>query len=176
MMNSNGVQRLTPTLMNHPQGHMTHYSDFAAYPWQPGTVDPDRPDGALDEQGRRSLKWPILVYYPNTSAPSVIYFFDGSFRHSNGSKWGRPERWAYIRHTPEVWHDALQQFVVPGLVPVPADPAKPAQGAGIPKSLQYIVDGLKIRYTTKEIMDAMDASPFDEPSEGAPLPTGPVAS
>jgi hypothetical protein len=173
MMNSNGVQRLTLHTTNHPTGPMTHYLDFAAYPWQPWNAIPDRPDGQIDETGDRSLKWPILAYYEGDPKPVILYYWEGRWRSASGNIWRGPHRWAYVRHTPEIWHEALQQFVVPGLHFEPA--AAPPPGAGIPKSLQYIVDGLKIRYTTKEIMDAMDASPFDEPSEGAPLPTGPVA-
>jgi len=166
------VSRMSVALRPHPDGGFTNYQNFAAYAWQESATVPDRPDGALDaETGKRVLKWPILAYYPAGQYPMIVWYWEGSFRASNGSKWGVPEHWAYVRYAEEVWNPVAKQFEVPGLgvvqppvtVPPVSDPNKP-----LPKSLRYGVDSLKIRYTTGDILRAIDESPFNEPSEGAP--------
>jgi hypothetical protein len=61
----------------------------------------------------------------------------------------RPRRWIYY----------------PGTAPADPPPSTPTT---VPKSLQYGIDSLKLRYTTAQILDALDRSPFDEPETGAP--------
>jgi hypothetical protein len=146
-------------------GGLTNAADYAAHEWHPGTYRPYRPDGP------EGYTWPILAYYPGNRKPLVVWYWGGSFRSSNGGQWGQPERWAYVRYYQETWDPVGKQWRVPGLDPAIVPPVTDPPAAGtwqIPKSMQYQVDALKLRYTTKEIMDAMDASPFDEPSEGAP--------
>lgn len=152
-----------PPSVPDPHGQFTVRGDFAAHEWHPGTDVPSRPDSLAQK------RWPIIAeYVPN--APLFVYYWDGSFRSSNGSRWGTPSRWAYFRGAPEVWNPATGRMEVPGVPGSPAsapppvsDPSKP-----LPKSLRYGVDSLKIRYTTGDILRAIDESPFNEPSEGAP--------
>jgi len=163
------VQRYRMAIQSVPaaDGGLTNAADYAAHEWHPGTYRPYRPDGP------EGYTWPILAYFKDNRRPLVVWYWGGSFRSSNGGNWGQPERWAYIRYYQEVWDPAGKQWRVPGLDPaiVPPVTVPPRGTFQIPKSMQYQVDALKLRYTTKEIMDAMDASPYDEPSEGAPEPS-----
>lgn len=163
------VQRYDLALKAVPSaaGPYTNAADYAAHEWHPGAYRPYRPDGP------EGYTWPILAYYPGNRKPLVVWYWGGSFRSSNGGNWGVPERWAYVRYYQEEWDPIAKQGRIPGLDPAIEPPPVAQQPSGtwqIPKSMQYQVDALKLRYTTKEIMDAMDASPFDEPSEGAPEP------
>lgn len=163
------VQRMSVALRPHPEGGFTNYQNFAAYPWQGGAVVPERPDGVVDAAtGKRVLKWPILAYYPAAQYPMIVWYWEGSYRASNGSKWGTPEHWAYVRYAEEVWNPVAKQFEVPGLV-APAAPASGGDGVHIDAVAgQQLVDILKRSFTTQEIMDKMDRSPYDEPDTGAP--------
>ena len=167
------IQRMSVALRPHPDGGFTNYQNFAAYPWQASATVPDRPDGAVDaESGKRVLKWPILAYYPAGQYPMIVWYWEGSFRASNGSKWGTPEHWAYVRYAEEVWNPAAKQFEVPGLPGSVQPPATAPTGkAGVHMDAtqgQWMVDDLKRSFTTQQIMDMMDASPYDEPDTGAP--------
>ena len=157
-------------------GAYTNYLNVAAYEWHPGTYRPYRKDGPPHAPGigPDGYLWPILAYYKDNRKPLVVWYWGGSFRSSNGGNWGVPERWAYVRMEEEVWDPIAKQGRVPGLEPsvVPPVVTPPRGTFQIPKSMQYQVDALKLRYTTQEIMDAIDASPFDEPSEGAPEEVG----
>lgn len=157
-------------LVQDPTGTLTPYDNWAAYAWHMGREVPDRPDGAIDQAtGKRTLSWPMIAEYPNTNLPSVVWYWEGSFRASNGYKWGIPTRWAYIRRIEEVWNPITQQVEVAG-VTVGNDPIPPVPNPGaVPKSLRYIIDGLKLQYPTNVIQDAIDLSQFDEPQEGAPF-------
>lgn len=160
-------------------GQYTVRSNKAAHDWHPGTDVPDRRDGEVDlTSGKRNLRWPI-VGIMKSGMPQIMWFGKidpgdarevGKFRASNWSQWTTPERWAYLRLEPEVWNPLTKRMEVPGLpgsppatTTPPTDPTKP-----LPKSLRYGVDSLKIRYTTGDILRAIDESPFNEPSEGAP--------
>lgn len=173
--NPEAVQRLTftpATTMPHPTGPFTTYNDPAAYGWQTSSVTPWHTDGVMVDN-QRILFWPILAYYEDNPVPMILYYWDGRFRHANGNNWRTPHRWAYVRHTPEEWNEALQQFTPPKppwAAPTDPPPVNPAPKP-VSKSLQHIIDGLKMRHTTTEIQDAIDRSQYNEPSEGAPLPT-----
>lgn len=166
-------------------GQYTVRNNVAAHEWHPGADTPSREDGGIDPAtgelrpewpidpatGKPKLIWPIMAYYKGAWYPSIIWYYDNGdgqgrrFRSSNGYKWGTPERWAYVRWGREVWNEEMKRMEVPGTgyyVPT-APPLKPT-----PKSLRYIIDGLKMRYTTGELNQAIDESQYNEPSEGAP--------
>ena len=158
-----------------PTGGMTPYNNPAAYGWHPGSLAPDRPDGEMDPAtGKYRLKWPIVAEYTTGGIPSVVWYWDKSFRTSNGYKWGKPLRWAYLRMVEEVWNPTTGQFDVPGLAtpsPAPTPPATDHGAGGVHMddiAGQQIVDLLKRSFTTTEIQDKIDASPYDEPDTGAP--------
>lgn len=165
-------QRYSINMGRDPLGGYTVANNVAAHEWHSGKDTPNRKDGEPDPlTGKPKLIWPILAYYPGAWYPSIIWYYDNGdgegrrYRSSNGYKWGTPERWAYVRWGKELWNEQMQRMEVPGtgyLVPVAAPP-KPT-----PKSLRYIVDGLKMRYTTGELNQAIDESQYNEPSEGAP--------
>lgn len=173
--NPETIQRMTyqpMALMPHPTGSFTSYNNPAAYGWQDASTTPWHVDGVIVD-GKRVLFWPILAYYEGNPVPIILFYWEGRWRNSSGNVWRGPNRWAYVRHTEEEWSEALQQHVLPKppwLSPTDQPPVNP-QPKPVSKSLRYIVDGLKIRYTTHEILQAMDESPFNEPEEGAPLPT-----
>lgn len=165
-------QRYSIDMKRDPLGGFTVANNVAAHEWHPGTQTPDRIENITDPAtGKIKLTWPILAYYPNAWYPSIVWYYDNGdgqglrYRSSNGYRWGTPERWAYVRWGHEVWNEEMNRMEVPGtgyIVPVAAPP-KPT-----PKSLRYIVDGLKMRYTTGELNQAIDESQYNEPSEGAP--------
>lgn len=140
-----------------PNGKFVVKMDFAAHVWHPKTDVPSRVDGAIDPvTNKRIPAHPIIALYPKTGTnppiPSIMYYWEGYFRLSNGGRViNPPEHWAYVSFPGEI---------VPN---TPSDPTKP-----LPKSLRYGVDSLKIRYTTGDILRAIDESVYNEPSEGAP--------
>lgn len=151
-------------------GQFTVRNNVAAHEWHSGTDIPRRVDGALDPAtGKPKLIWPILAYYKGAWYPSIVWYYDNGtgpgFRASNGYRWGAPERWAYVRWGREVWNASMGRMEVPdtGYETPTAAPLKPT-----PKSLRYMIDGLKMRYTTAELNQAIDESQYNEPSEGAP--------
>lgn len=156
-----------------PAGAYTNAVDAAAHEWHPGTYRPYRPDGPPHATGigPDGYLWPILAYYKDNRKPLVVWYWGGSFRSSNGGNWGIPERWAYIRYYQEVWDPIAKQGRIPGLDPAIEAPPVPPQAGPLkptPKSLRYVIDGLKMRYTTGELNQAIDESLYNEPSEGAP--------
>ena len=172
-----------------PAGGMTPYVNFAAYGWHLGTVTPDRADGGIDPAtglavpgwpvnpatGKAVLKWPILAEY--NGVPSVVWYWGRSFRTSNGSPWGKPLRWAYVRQAEEVWNATVKQWEVPGLNGAPAAVLPPLNKgkAGIHMddvAGQQLVDMLRRSFTWAKIQDFGDLSPYDEPDTGAPLGPG----
>ena len=165
-------QRYSINMERDPLGGFTVANNIAAHEWHTGAHIPDRIENITDPiTGKIKLSWPILAYYPAAWYPSIVWYYDNGdgqglrYRSSNGYKWGVPERWAYVRWGKEVWNEAMGRMEVPGtgyIIPVAA-PLKPT-----PKSLRYIVDGLKMRYTTGELNQAIDESQYNEPSEGAP--------
>jgi hypothetical protein len=138
-------------------GTVAPYLNVGGYDWRTNT--PDRPDSLAEK------KWPIWAEYKN--GPLIVWYWDGAYRSSSGGKWGIPTRWFYGRREEEVWNPSKQQWEINGLyytAPPAVDPVvKPT-----PKSLRYIIDGLKMRYTTGELNQAIDESQYNEPSEGAP--------
>lgn len=172
-------QRYSINMGSDPMGGLTVANNVAAHEWHNGSDIPNRKDGEIDPAtGKPKLIWPIVSYYKGAWYPSIVWYYDtgdgagNRFRASNGYKWGAPERWAYIRWGKEVWNEDMQRMEVPDtgyIIPVAAPP-KPT-----PKSLRYIIDGLKIRYTTGELNQAIDESQYNEPSEGAPEEGGSTA-
>lgn len=169
------VQRYRMAIQSVPaaDGGLTNAADYAAHEWHPGTYRPYRPDGP------EGYTWPILAYFKDNRKPLVVWYWGGSFRSSNGGNWGQPDRWAYVRYYQEVWDPVGKQWRVPGLdpaiepPPVTAPPAQPGDGVHIDAIAgQQLVDILKRSFTTQEIMDMMDASPYDEPDTGAPEAMG----
>ena len=161
------IERLALGATLHPQGNFTQHKDFAAEDWRTDT--PERPDGIVDPAtGKRVMKWPIAVLYKGSSIPSIGFYFDGLFRYTNGTQGRVPERWAYFRLQPELWNGS--QFTLPdGSIPQPAASVDPKQGVHIDMIAgQQLIDILKRSFTTTQIMDMMDASPYDEPDTGAP--------
>ena len=155
----NGSARVVD-MDKHTRGHLQH--------GHRGVAIAGGPDGYL---------WPILAYYAGNKKPLVVWYWGGSFRSSNGGNWGVPERWAYIRYYQEVWDPIAKQGRIPGLdpaiepPPVAQQPAQPGDGVHIDVIAgQQLVDILKRSFTTQEIMDKMDRSPYDEPDTGAPEP------
>lgn len=144
-------------------GNLITYQDYAAYAWRTDT--PDRPDSPSARQ------WPIVAMY---TQPMIVWYYDGSFRASNGGKWGQPSRWAYLRVEPEVWNPAKQQWEIDGLgytAPPPTAPPTGKTGVHMDATQgQWMVDDLKRSFTTTQIQDMMDASPYDEPDTTAPEP------
>jgi hypothetical protein len=164
------VDRVALTPIPQERGEYTYARDYAALQWE--TQTPWIPDGVIDPVTQKPvLKWPIVAYYKNAWYPSIIWYYNGSFRASNGYKWGVPERWSYVRHWKEEWDPARKQHYVPGLdgpESVPADDDKPGvymtdvQG-------QWMIDDLKRSFTVNKINKMLEASPYDEPDKGAPL-------
>lgn len=160
------IERSTYTVIPDPNGQFIPYRDWGGYEWRGDT--PDRPDSLAE------LRWPIVAEYP-ANKRQFVYYFDGRFRSSGGGAQSTPMRWFYLRLQPEVWHPVWQQWVLPGIttqpVPVPVTPSKPGvhldDVAG-----QQLIDILKRSFTTKQIQDFMDASPYNEPDTGAPQTPG----
>lgn len=153
-----------------PHGQYTVRDNAAAHAWHLGTDIPNRKDGVIDQSSKKpKLIWPIIAYYKGSSYPSIVWYYDDGtgpgYRASNGYKWGTPVRWAYVRWGKEEWNPQMNRMEVPGTgYVIPATPSpKPT-----PKSLRYIIDGLKMRHTTGELLQAIDESQYNEPSEGAP--------
>lgn len=164
------VQRYRMAIQSVPSadGGLTNAVDYAAHEWHPGTYRPYRPDGP------EGYTWPILAYYPGNKKPLVVWYWGGSFRSSNGGQWGQPERWAYVRYYEETWDPVGKQWRVPGLDPAIVPPATTPTGKqGVHMDAaqgQWMVDDLKRSFTTTQIMDMIDTSPYDEPDTGAPEP------
>lgn len=147
-----------------PSGNVIAYQDFAAYAWHPASQTPDRPDSPS------ARRWPIVAMY---TQPIIVWYYDGSFRASNGGKWGTPARWAYLRLEPEVWNPAKQQWEIEGLGYTSPPATAPVSKAGVHMDAtqgQWMIDDLKRSFTTTQIQDMIDASPYDEPDTGAPEP------
>lgn len=146
-------------------GGMCPYLNVAAYQWRKDT--PDRPDSLAEK------RWPIIV--ENLSGtPSIVWYFDGGFRSSNGYRWTIPVRWAYYRGEEEVWNPEKQQWEINGLYYTAPPATAPTGKQGVHMDAtqgQWMVDDLKRSFTTQQIMDMMDASPYDEPDTGAPEPS-----
>jgi len=158
-------EQISVGMSQHPAGGVCHYVNFAAYEWQPGSVAPVRPD-SLGEK-----RWPIVADNGDGKPPSVVWYHDGAFRSSNGYRWTTPQRWAYLRLEEEVWNPDKQQWEIPGLTYTVPPATAPTGRAGVHMDAtqgQWMVDDLKRSFTTTQIMDMMDASPYDEPDTGAP--------
>lgn len=182
------VVRLRPALalVQDPAGTVVPYDNPAAHGWHAGTETPDRPDGGFDldgkpvpgwpvnpATGKPILKWPIIALQAEGGIPAVVWYWDKSFRYSNGYKWTKPVRWAYLRLEEEKWNPATKQFDVPGLGSTTAPPPvvnNPWKGGVHLDDVagQQVVDILKRSFPTVRIQDFMDASPYDEPDTGAP--------
>jgi hypothetical protein len=122
-------------------GQYVHGRDFAAYAWR--TDVPSAEDAPMIiDLGGQSLRLAI--------------FCDGAFTDGR-EVFDFPVRWAYVRYYQESWNGT--HWTGPdGTLP----------SADVYKGLQHTVDVLKQHYTTVEILDALDRSPFDVPAEGAP--------
>lgn len=161
------IERSTITVIPDPNGQFIPYRDWAAYEWRTDT--PDRPDSLAE------LKWKIIAEGLDGYKHQFVYYWNGRFRQSSGNPQAVPKRWAYLRTQPEVWHPTWQQWVLPGTttqpVPVPVTHGKP--GVHIDDVAgQQLIDILKRSFTTKQIQDFIDASPYNEPDTGAPQTPG----
>lgn len=157
-------ERISVSREQHPDGGVAPYMNVAAYQWHHGSEIPDRPDAqALN-------RWPIIAaYQPNL--PSIVWFYDGKFRARNGYAWSTPPRWAYYRGDEEIWNPAKQQWEIPGLSYTAPPVVAPTGKHGVHMNGtqgQWMVDDMKRSFTTTQIQDMMDASPYDEPDTGAP--------
>lgn len=167
------ITPLTPTVLPHPDGQFVGRQDFAAYAWHPGMDAPTRPDYAVSPNGAPGYLWPIVAYYSGNAKPTIVWYWDGWFRSSNGAKWGKPSRWAYIRQAPEVWNNTTKQMDIPGLYGAGESPTPPTTPAKVGVHIddiagQQMIDILKRSFTTARLQDFMDLSPYDEPDTGAP--------
>lgn len=166
--------RMASGLVQQPDGTVVPYANWAAYGWHLGTEVPDRPDGVVNPAtGGPVQRWPMVAEYGNGNI-NIVWYWGGWFRSANGSKWGKPLRWAYLRQAEEVWNATAKQWEVPGLngaagpVLPPVAPGK----AGIHMDNfqgQAMVDDLRRSFTWEQIMTFGDRSPYDEPDTGAPL-------
>ena len=160
-------ERISVSRAQDPAGSMVPYTNVAAYDWQSGSVAPIRPDNIAEK------RWPIVAEYPQ-KPPMIIWYFGGAFRASNGNPWSVPQRWAYLRLEEEVWNPARQQWEINGLTYTAPPATAPTHKAGVHMDAiqgQWMVDDLKRSFTTTQIMDMLDASPYDEPDTGAPEPS-----
>lgn len=167
--NEYAIQPLSLNVHPDKNGQFTAKQNFGATRWEKGTVVPPIEDGVLDPTTQKPvLKWPILAYYPNAWYPSIVWYYDGSFRASNGYKWGTPARWSYVRWWQESWDGTKN--IIPGAVVKTTDPVVDKPGVHMDDIAgQQMIDILKRSFTNKRIQDFMDASPYDEPDKGAPL-------
>lgn len=156
------IERLAMGASLHRDGHFTQYRDYAAEDWRTDT--PERPDSLAES------KWKIVLDYGGNNQ-QYGYFWGGLFRGVNGGNWKKPVRWAYLRLQADLWNGS--QFTLPdGSIPQPRA-ADPKQGVHIDMIAgQQLIDILKRSFTTTQIQDMMDASPYDEPDTGAPETPG----
>ena len=159
-------ERISVSRAQDPAGTMCPYLNVGGYEWNDGSVTPIRPDSLAEK------RWPIWAEYPN--GPIIVWYWGGSFRASNGNPWGAPSRWFYGRREEEVWNPDNQQWEIPGMTYTAPPATAPTGKQGVHMDAiqgQWIVDDLKRSFTTQQIMDMMDASPYDEPDTGAPEPS-----
>lgn len=159
------IERMNVGAIPDQHGQFIPYRDYAAHEWRTDT--PDRPDSGLNQ-------WKIVAEYA-TGRHQFVWYYGGGFYSEGGGKQKTPARWYYMRLQPEVWHPTWQQWVLPGTVtpPVVTPPADPKQGVHIDAIAgQQLVDILKRSFTTKQIQDFIDASPYNEPDTGAPQTPG----
>ena len=152
------IERLSLGASLHPQGGYTHAKDYACEDWRTDT--PERPDSIT------TRRWKMMLDYGGTNQQDG-YYWDDLFRYTTGVQCRVPLRWAYLRLQPEIWTGT--EFVLPdGSAPAVATPVtKP--GVHIDAIAgQQLIDILKRSFTTVQIQDFMDASPYNEPDTGAP--------
>lgn len=131
-------------------GQFMHYRNFAAYEWR---------NGLPEEAGGRTRK--IIGEFAN-NVHLIVWFYDGSFHSSNGSRWGAPLRWAYLRQAEEIWNGTT--WVMPDGTPMPLVDTVTYRA----DDLQGAVDFLMDRFTVPVIQDAMDKSKSFFPRAGVP--------
>jgi hypothetical protein len=154
------IERLSLGASLHPQGGYTHAKDYACEDWRAATDTPERPDSMT------ARRWKLMLDYGGTNQ-QYGYYWDGLFRYTNGAQCRVPGRWAYLRLRPEIWTGT--EFVLP-------DGSAPAVAASVKKpgvhidavAGQQLIDILKRSFTTVQLQDFMDASPYNEPDTGAP--------
>lgn len=145
----NVIERLSFGATPYQNGQLCVYRNFAALDWH-------EVKDALPEIEDVNL----LIDYGGTDQRLAV-FYQGKFTNRNHSSISQPKRWAYVRTVEEIW-DGNKWVLPDGTAPPVAEPGT------IPGPLQRHVDGLKMVYTTRQILDAMDRSPYDQPEEGAP--------
>lgn len=154
------LERLNLTATPQHDGKFVALKDYAALEWMDAQAfTPGRTDSQAE------MRWPIVAVY--NGRPTIVWYWDGSFRASNGAKWGAPSRWAYLRMEPEQWHPEWKQWVLPGTVTQPEPVVTPLPDT--PKSVAYAVAALRIRWANPVILKALDECPYDQPEEGAPV-------
>ena len=146
-----GVSRFNLQLEanSHQHGQYMHYRNFAAFEWRNDV--PDRSEGQ---------KWKIIGEY----GPShmIVWYYDGSFRASNGAKWGVPGRWAYLRPVEEVWDG--RAWVMPDGSAIPDVKTVTYRADDLQRAVDFLMDN----FTVPAIQDAMDRSKSYFPKSGAP--------
>jgi hypothetical protein len=154
------IERLSLGASLHPQGNFTQHRDYACEDWRAATDTPERPDSMT------ARRWKLMLDYGGTNQ-QYGYYWDGLFRYTNGTQCRVPLRWAYLRLRQELWTGT--EFVLPdGSAPVMAAPVtKPGVHIDAVAG-QQLIDILKRSFTTVQIQDFMDASPYNEPDTGAP--------
>jgi hypothetical protein len=156
-------ERISVSRAQDPAGGMCPYLNVGGYDWRTNT--PDRPDSLVEK------RWPIWAEYQ--SGPTIVWYWGGSYRSSNGSKWGTPTRWFYGRREEEVWNPSKQQWEINGLYYTAPPTTPPVGKVGVHIDAvagQQLIDILKRSFTWEQIMTFGDLSPYDEPDTGAPEP------
>lgn len=159
------IERLNVSAIPDPTGQYIPYRDYAAHEWRNDV--PDRPDSPMRQ-------WKIIAEYPD-GKHQFVWYYNGAFFNEAGKNQKTPVRWAYLRPKPEFWHQVWRQWVLPGTVTPPpvVTPAPGKPGVHIDAVAgQQMIDILKRSFTTAQLQDFIDASPYDEPDTGAPETPG----
>lgn len=155
------IERMTFGVNKHPDGPLINYQNFGGYAWVndpmylPNGTTPEYPDRTVLLEKADGQLWPCR--YTGGRYVNI----------NNGLVPKDPKRWFYIRFEPEVWDPNGVWTLSDGTRP--PTPTATADGVRIDAVAgQQLVDILKRSFTTAQIQDLMDASPYDEPDRGAP--------
>lgn len=98
---------------------------------------------------------PLLCRYPHGTF--MLTYIGGRFKHTNGSLWAAPLKWAYITWIPDIDLSIYE--------PRPHRPE--ATGQWLYDTMRVIAKHHKIR----DVRDVMDAMPWPNDTEGEPEPS-----
>lgn len=148
------TERLHPVIAMHPDqsGNFMRYQPYGAKPWR--NTDPV------------TGVWAVSQAIDVNSTPEIVKYDGLYFRSPTGARKGIPWRWAdlIIVEPTEVPPPGPIE-TVPPITEYPADGVHLDAVAG-----QQLIDILKRSFTVNEINRMMEASPYDEPDQGAPEP------